>query len=256
MTKLAHGVLAVLIVGCHAREASPPPAGAPPAASAGPVDQQLADTASSLKSARYALEPPHNRAQERDASTVPSMDASYVTPEWVMLQMAPMQEIAGNTAVPSTQRAEANVLAARGEGILIEHFTTLFWNKAEPGRRVIAALQAALDLDPHNEDAAIAYTFSLLGIRNSAFRSRAEETMGVQTSRELARVAPLLAQHGDSLLAQSVLREVLSALENDGPLPAEAAQLRTGLDQHIATLRARAPDEAEEVDEQVKRYAK
>lgn len=174
-----------------------------------------------------------------------------VAPEWIMLRIATMQDLADNPAVPRPERAEAHRIAAVGEGLLVEHFTTLFWNKAEPGRRVIAHLQAALALDEDNEAAAVAYAFALFGIRNSGFRAQAEDTMGVKTTPELARVARLLALHRDSLLAQSVVRAAVTALDGDAP-----AGLASGLDARIAALRTQAPDQAEEADDQLSHYVK
>ncbi len=198
---------------------------------------------SSLADRRAALE----RADAEPAS---------VTPEWVMLQVAELETIGGDTALANAERAEAFTLAAKAEGVLIEHFTTLFWNKADPGRRVIADLRQALALDPSHEGAAVAYTFSVLGIRNSGFRSQAEDTMEVRTTPELVKVAPLLAAHRESLLAQSVLRAAIVALREDGPLPPDTEALGVGLDEHIATLRARDVDIAKSVDAQLDRHAR
>ncbi len=214
------------------------------------VEIQLTQTADALKSARYALEPPKDAAQTRDAATVTPMNASEVTPEWLMLQIATAQSVADDIRMPATERARANVLAASGEGLLIEHFT-VFWDKAESGRRVIAYLQAALNDDRANEEAAVAYTFTMLGIRSSGFRSQAESMMGVDTSKELTQTAPLLDAHRDSLLAQSVLACALHALASDD-LPA-STQLGSGLEARIASLRARDADTTALVDDQLHR---
>ncbi len=171
-----------------------------------------------------------------------------------MLQVAELETLGADDSRANDERAEAYVLAAKGEGLLIEHFTTLFWNKAEPGRRVLAYLQKAIALDPNNEDAAVAYTFALLGIRQSGFRSQAEDTMGVKTSRELAITAPLLDRHRDSLLGQSALRAALSALEDDGSLPPSLVPVRASLEHRLATLRTRDAAATQRVDEEVARY--
>ena len=199
---------------------------------------------------------PASLAERREALERADADPSGVTPEWVMLQVAELETIGGDATVPDTSRAEAYVLAAKAEGVLIEHFTTLFWNKAEPGRRVIDYLRRALALDRSNEAAAIAYTFALLGVRNSGFRGHAEDTMGVKTTPELEAIAPLLASHGDSLLAQSVLAAALEALRADAPLAPELEDLTLDLDRRIASLRARDPAQAKRVDAELERYAR
>ncbi|HSI03242.1 MAG TPA: hypothetical protein VLC93_02130, partial [Myxococcota bacterium] len=183
--------------------------------------------------------PPSTLAATRQAFEEADEHPATVTPEWLMLQIADLDKMGADTTLPNTERAEAYVLAAKGEGLLIEHFTTLFWNKAEPGRQVIAYLRQALVLDPNSESAAIAYTFSILGVRNSGFRSQAEDAMDMKTTPELTRMAPMLARHEQSLLAQSVLRAALDALATDGPLPPETEPLRAGLDARIARLRTR-----------------
>ena len=215
------------------------------------VEAQLAQTGQELKSARYALEPPNDAAQSRDAARVPPMRADAVTPEWLMVQIATMQSIADDDRNAGPERARANVLAATAEGLVIEHFS-VFWDKAESGRHVIAYLKAALREDPANEDAAVAYAFTMLGIRDSGFRSQAEATMGVNTTTELTQTAPLLDAHRDSLLAQSVLACALHALAAD----AVTTQLGADLAGRIDALRARDADTTALVDDQLRRCPK
>ncbi len=242
----------IVLLALAACQPSPPPTPAPPPV--GSARDQVSAGKAAMKSARYALEPPRNAWQARDAESVLRMDKAIVTPELLLLQIAAMQGIAEDTAQTPEDRAAANVVAATGEGLLIEHFTTMFWNKAEPGKRVLAYLQQAIELDPRNSDAAIAYTLALFGIRKSGFRSQAEDTMGVKTGPELARIAPLLAQHRGDLLAQSLLRHTLDSLRQDGQLVAGASTLSAGLDERIAKLRAGDADFAAEVDAQLREY--
>lgn len=244
----------IVLLALAACQSSQPPAPPVPAPTGNGHDQVSAGQAS-MKSSRYALEPPANAWQTRDAQTVLRMDKAMVTADFVMLQIATMAGIADDTTQTPQDRAAANVVAATGEGLLIEHFTTMFWNKAEPGKRVLAYLQHALELDPRNADAAIAYTLALFGIRKSGFRSQAEDTMDVKTGPELARIAPLLAQHRDNLLALSLLRASLASLAKDGQLVPDAGTLGQGLDERIAKLRARDADFAIEVDRQLHAYA-
>jgi hypothetical protein len=222
-------------------------------ASAAQREVQHADQA--LKGARYALEPPRTKAAQRDAASVPTIAKDDVTPESVLLRIGVMNQLASDASLPAPLRARASVVAAAGEGMLAEHFS-MFWNRADSGRRAVDDLRAAVALDPGSEPAVTTYTFALLGIRNSGFRSHAEDAMGVRTSPELERMAPLLDAHRDSLLAQTLLRHALDALQGDGPLGSEVTQLGVGLDQRIAALRSRDATVTEDVDERMQRYTR
>ena len=158
-----------------------------------------------------------------------------------------------STNASAAQRSDAYALMAWCEGIEVQHYTMLPWNKIDPGKRAISDLQQALRLNPHNGEAAYALTQALLGIRNSSDRARAEKYLAVDANAMLADLLPLLeADHGD-LRTQTALAHAMDSLARDNRLPARYANKRESLDQHIKDLRAASPDQAKLIDESDRR---
>lgn len=199
--------------------------------------RELATALAEVRGAKWALEPPKNAVQARSAARVPPVKRDVVTENWMQQHIAILERFAKDPKLTPEQRANASTGAALGEGMIAQHFTTFPWNKLTPGRNAIHDLQTALATDPNHRDAAIAYTMTLMGIRNSGHRDKAEEYLRVQTTPELTRVVGSLAAHPESLLAQTLIGIAAESLAADGAVPASVASANAAAKQRLAALR-------------------
>ena len=199
----------------------------------------------SLDGLLCGLEPPRTDVRRRRCAAVPTIRASVQT----VNEVVTAARAALHGRMSAAQRGSAHRLLAWGEGITLQHYTLLPWNRLEPGRRALAHMQSAMREDPNDPAAVSTYTMALLGIRSSTFRSIAETNLPVQTTPELQRVVRRLARFNDDLKAQTLLMMTIEDLRREDALPAEVASLATGLRERIDRLRAKNPAEAEEVDD-------
>ncbi len=205
----------------------------------------LSSGTKSLDGLVCGLEPPRTDVRKRRCAAVPTIRASVQT----VNDVVGAARAALDARTSAAQRGSAHRLLAWGEGITLQHYTLLPWNRLEPGRKALQHLQAAMREDPNDPAAVSTYTMALLGIRSSSFRGIAESNLPVQTTPELQRIARRLARFNDDLKAQTLLLMTLDDLRREDALPAEVAGLGNGLRERIESLRAKNPGEAEEVDD-------
>jgi hypothetical protein len=221
------------------------------------IKRQIKQTGDVIKGAHYALKPPKTAVQLRDyAALKDPVSKDKVTEAWVRSEIEPMQRIAGDPQVPKPQRAAANLVAGAGEGLSAKYVISFIHpkDKLAAGRRAFDDVRTAVEQDQSAPAPAIAYAFSLVGIRNSRWKTQAEAMMKVQTAPELERMVPLVAAHKDNLMAQTVVGVALTSLEKDGALSPQMAKYRDGLEARVADLRARNPKDAEDVDDQIREF--
>jgi hypothetical protein len=199
----------------------------------------------SLDGLLCGLEPPRTDVRKRRCAAAPTIRASIQT----VNEVVTVARAALNARTSAAQRGSAYRLLAWSEGITLQHYTMLPWNRLEPGRKALAHLRSAMGEDPNDPAAFSTYTMALLGIRSSTFRGLAEANLPVQTTPELQRIARRLARFHDDLKAQTLLMMSIEDLRREDALPAEVASLATGLRERIDRLRAKNPREAEEVDD-------
>ena len=191
------------------------------------------------------LEPPRTDARRRRCAAVPTIRSSVQT----VNEVATATRAALKAGMSAPHRSSAHRLLAWGEGITLQHYILLPWNRLEPGRNALQHLRTAMREDPNDPTAFSNYTMALLGIRASSLRSLAESNLPVQTTPELQSIARRLARFDDDLKAQTLLLMALDDLRREDVLPAELASLGNGLRERVQRLRARNPVEAEDVDD-------
>lgn len=221
------------------------------------IRRQIQQAGDTIKGARYALKPPKTAVQLRDFAALKApIPKNKVTEAWIKSEIEPMQRIASDPQVPNAERAAANLVAGAGEGLSVKYLISRlhFPKKSAAGKRAFNDVRTAVEQDPHAPATSIAYAFSLVGIRNSKWKSQAESMMNVQTAPELERIIPLVAAHKDNLKAQTLLGIALTSLEKDGPLSPQLARYREGLDARVTELRGRDAKEADDVDDQIREF--
>ncbi|HSI06667.1 MAG: hypothetical protein ACAI38_16265 [Myxococcota bacterium] len=191
------------------------------------------------------LEPPRTDARKRRCAAAPAIRASVQT----VNDVAAATRAALKAGLSGPQRGSAHRLLAWGEGITLQHYTLLPWNRLEPGRNALQHLRTAMRDDPNDPTAFSNYAMALLGIRASTLRGLAETNLPVQTTPELQRLARRLARFDDDLKAQTLLLMTLDDLRREHALPPELASLGNGLRERVQRLRTRNPVEAEDVDD-------
>ena len=205
----------------------------------------LTSGTSSLDGLVCGLEPPRTDFRKRRCALSPAVRSSVQTVNDVVTAA----RAALSAPISSAQRCTAHRLLAWSEAITLQHYTSLPWNRLEPGRRALAHLQSAMRENPNDADAVSTYTMALLGIRASTFRSLAETNLPLQSTTELQRTARRLSRFNDDLKAQTLLAMVLDDLRREDALPTELAVLSNGLRERIDRLRARNAADTEEVDD-------